>query len=80
MAPAENAPAWPDLIYSHFKRVGIRQVGYVPDAGHSRLIEACKRDPEMADVVLTSEEEGVALAAGATLDGRPEKAAAARPE
>ena len=70
MTSAESAPAWPDLIYSHFKRVGIRQVGYVPDAGHRSLIEACTRDPEIADVVLTTEEEGVALAAGAALGGQ----------
>ncbi|MBI4293229.1 MAG: phosphonopyruvate decarboxylase [Betaproteobacteria bacterium] len=70
MAAMENSPAWPDLIYAHFKRVGIRQVGYVPDAGHSRLIDACKGDPEIADVVLTTEEEGVALAAGAALGGQ----------
>lgn len=69
MTAEENPPAWPDLIYAHFKRIGIRQVGYVPDAGHSRLIEACRRDPQIADVVLTTEEEGVALTAGAALGG-----------
>src|SRR5215475_14698837 len=61
---------WPDTIYDHFKRVGVRQVGYVPDAGHSRLIELCCKDPEIADVVLTTEEEGVGLVAGATLGGQ----------
>jgi sulfopyruvate decarboxylase alpha subunit len=60
---------WPDAIYAQFKRAGIRQVGYVPDAGHSRLIQLCREDPEIADVVLTTEEEGVALAAGAALGG-----------
>jgi sulfopyruvate decarboxylase alpha subunit len=61
---------WPDAIYAQFRRVGIRQVGYVPDAGHSRLIELCVRDPEIQDVVLTTEEEGVALVAGAWLGGQ----------
>jgi sulfopyruvate decarboxylase alpha subunit len=61
---------WPDTIYDHFKRVGVRQVGYVPDAGHSRLIELCRTDPEIADVVLTTEEEGVGLVAGAHLGGQ----------
>jgi sulfopyruvate decarboxylase alpha subunit len=61
---------WPDAIYAHFRRVGIRQVGYVPDAGHSRLIELCVRDPDIHDVVLTTEEEGVALVAGAWLGGQ----------
>jgi sulfopyruvate decarboxylase alpha subunit len=61
---------WPDTIYDHFKRVGVRQVGYVPDAGHSRLIELCRTDPGIADVVLTTEEEGVGLVAGAHLGGQ----------
>jgi len=60
---------WPDLIYAQFRRVGIRQVGYVPDAGHSRLIELCVNDPNIYDVVLTTEEEGVGLVAGAALGG-----------
>jgi len=61
---------WPDAIYAQFGRVGIRQVGYVPDAGHSRLIELCVQDPNIHDVVLTTEQEGVGLVAGATLGGQ----------
>ena len=61
--------SWPDTIHAHFKRVGVRQVGYVPDAGHSRLIALCRDDPNIADVVLTTEEEGVGLVAGAALGG-----------
>ena len=57
--PTDIKTSWPDAIYDHFKRVGVRQVGYVPDAGHSRLIELCRTDPDIADVVLTTEEEGV---------------------
>jgi sulfopyruvate decarboxylase alpha subunit len=64
------APAWPDRLYDVFKRAGIRQVGYVPDAGHARLIERCRADADIRDVVLTTEEEGVALAAGAWLGGQ----------
>lgn len=61
---------WPAAIYQHFKRAGIRQVGYVPDSGHSRLIELCIQDPDIQDVVLTTEEEGVGLVAGASLGGQ----------
>jgi sulfopyruvate decarboxylase alpha subunit len=61
---------WPDAIYAQFRRSGIRQVGYVPDAGHSRLIELCVKDPDIHDVVLTTEEEGVGLVAGAALGGQ----------
>ncbi|HLK80483.1 MAG TPA: phosphonopyruvate decarboxylase [Xanthobacteraceae bacterium] len=65
----KTALNWPEAIYAHFRRVGIRQVGYVPDAGHSRLIELCVHDPDIHDVVLTTEEEGVGLVAGAALGG-----------
>ena len=60
---------WRDEIFAALKRAEIRQVGYVPDAGHARLIELCRSDPEIRAVPLTSEEEGVALAAGAWLGG-----------
>ena len=60
---------WPDRLFDTLKRGGIRQVGYVPDAGHARLIERCRGDEEIRDVALTTEEEGVALAAGAWLGG-----------
>jgi sulfopyruvate decarboxylase alpha subunit len=60
---------WPDRLFETLKRGGIRQVGYVPDAGHARLIERCRADRDIRDVALTTEEEGVALAAGAWLGG-----------
>jgi sulfopyruvate decarboxylase alpha subunit len=61
---------WPDQLFAVLKRENIRQVGYVPDAGHSRLIELCTSDKAIRDVVLTTEEEGIALAAGAWLGGQ----------
>ena len=48
----------------------MRIVGYVPDAGHKRLIELCQADKTMRAVVLTTEEEGIGLAAGAWLGGQ----------
>jgi sulfopyruvate decarboxylase alpha subunit len=68
---ADTEPkAWQDQLFDALKCADIRQVGYVPDAGHSRLIARCKADPDIRDVVLTTEEEGVALAAGAWLGGQ----------
>jgi sulfopyruvate decarboxylase alpha subunit len=64
-----RAHDWPDRLFDTLKRSGVRQVGYVPDAGHARLIDRCRADDEIRDVVLTTEEEGVALAAGAWLGG-----------
>jgi len=63
------AVEWPDRLFATLKRAGVRQVGYVPDAGHSQLIARCRADDDIHDVALTTEEEGVALAAGAWLGG-----------
>ena len=61
---------WVDEIFAVLKEKNIGQVGYVPDAGHARLIELCRGDPAIRAVPLTSEEEGVALLAGAWLGGQ----------
>ncbi|MBT3549521.1 MAG: phosphonopyruvate decarboxylase [Rhodospirillaceae bacterium] len=59
---------WQD-IFGAFKANDVAMVAYVPDAGHSALIEACVADNEIRAVPLTTEEEGVALLAGAWLGG-----------
>jgi sulfopyruvate decarboxylase alpha subunit len=56
-------------IYQALKQAGVKQVAYVPDAGHSQLIKACHADREIKAVCLTTEEEGVAMLAGAWLGG-----------
>jgi sulfopyruvate decarboxylase alpha subunit len=61
---------WVDEIFAVLKEKNIRQVAYVPDAGHARLLELCRGDPATLAVPLTSEEEGVALLAGAWLGGQ----------
>jgi sulfopyruvate decarboxylase alpha subunit len=66
----DAASGWPETIHGALGELGVRQVAYVPDAGHTRLIELCQTDPAMRAVVLTTEEEGVALAAGAWLGGQ----------
>jgi len=65
-----GAGDWRDHIFAALKAADIRQVGYVPDAGHARLIERCQADPDIRAVSLTTEEEGIALAAGAWLGGQ----------
>lgn len=70
MKAAKNtAPAWPLDIYKVFKKVDIRQVAYVPDAGHTQLIKRCHADKNMRAISLTTEEEGVAMLAGSWLGG-----------
>jgi sulfopyruvate decarboxylase alpha subunit len=63
-------PIWQESIYDAIKRANVRQVAYVPDAGHSHVIDRVIADPEIEDVVLTTEEEGVALCCGAWLGGQ----------
>ena len=60
---------WPQQIFEGFKNLGVRQVAYVPDAGHSQLIRMCEADPGIHAVSLTTEEEGVAMLGGAWLGG-----------
>src|SRR5437879_5431181 len=64
-----DAIDWPAAIHSALKSQRVRQVSYVPDAGHKRLIELCHADKGMTAVPLTTEEEGIGLAAGAWLGG-----------
>jgi sulfopyruvate decarboxylase alpha subunit len=61
---------WRGDIFAALKAAKIVQVGYVPDAGHARLIELCRADPAIHAVKLTTEEEGIGLAAGAWLGGQ----------
>ena len=61
---------WRKQIFAAMKSADIRMVGYVPDAGHAKLIEASIADNDIDDVALTTEEEGVALATGAWLGGK----------
>ena len=60
---------WPEQVHRELSAAGVRLVGYVPDAGHKQLIELCQADRKMRAVVLTTEEEGIGLAAGAWLGG-----------
>jgi sulfopyruvate decarboxylase alpha subunit len=65
---AEGA-AWPDAVYDLLRRQGVTQICYVPDAGHRVLIDRALADPAVHAIALTTEEEGVALIAGADLGG-----------
>lgn len=66
---ATTKPSWPDQIHRMFRSQRVRQVAYVPDFGHSRLIDLVRSDRQMRAVPLTTEEEGVALVTGAWLGG-----------
>jgi sulfopyruvate decarboxylase alpha subunit len=66
---AQSATGWQHDLYDLLRRNGITQIAYVPDAGHSILIDRSLADPDVHSIPLTTEEEGVALIAGADLGG-----------
>jgi sulfopyruvate decarboxylase alpha subunit len=65
-----DAPVpWQDELYELLRGHGVTQFAYVPDAGHRVLIDRSLADTAVHSVALTTEEEGVALMAGADLGG-----------
>jgi len=68
MSEAAQAP-WQEQLFALLKEAGVRQVAWVPDAGHAHVIARVLGDPRMRGIPLTTEEEGVALACGAWLGG-----------
>jgi sulfopyruvate decarboxylase alpha subunit len=60
---------WPDQIFQKLREAEINQMVYVPDAGHARLIELCHQANDIKSTVLTTEEEGIGILAGAWLGG-----------
>jgi len=69
MPDATAGPQWAHDLYKTLRKHDVTQFAYVPDAGHRVLIDLSLADPEVHSVALTTEEEGVALLAGADLGG-----------
>ncbi len=67
-APSADAE-WHAGIFRAVKAADVRQIPYVPDAGHTDLIRRAEADPLMKAYPLTTEEEGIAAASGAWLGG-----------
>jgi sulfopyruvate decarboxylase TPP-binding subunit len=67
--PAAHAQPenWQDEVYDLLRLNRVTQFAY--DAGHKILIDRSLADPDVHSVALTTEEEGVALLAGADLGG-----------
>ncbi len=64
-----SATQWQEEVYALLRRNGVSLFCYVPDGGHKTLIERSLADPDAISVPLTTEEEGVAMCAGAHLGG-----------
>jgi len=69
MAEPDAGTRWQDELYDLLRRSNVTQFAYVPDAGHRILIDRSLADHGAISVALTTEEEGVALIAGADLGG-----------
>jgi sulfopyruvate decarboxylase alpha subunit len=66
---SSDGKAWQNVLFQRLKAGGVRQIPYVPDAGHSHVIRRAQADQEIIAFPLTTEEEGVAAVAGAWLGG-----------
>ena len=68
--PLHHSPTWPQQIHSILKKFDVRQIAYVPDAGHAELIRQCHADNDINAITLTTEEEGLGILTGAWLGGQ----------
>jgi sulfopyruvate decarboxylase alpha subunit len=68
-ASHRSSASWQDDLYDLLRRHDVTQFCYVPDAGHQVMIDRSLADPSVRSIPLTTEEEGVALIAGADLGG-----------
>jgi len=66
---SEDASPWSEPAYAALRNHQVRQLAYVPDAGHTQMINRAIADDAVEASVLTTEEEGIALLAGAWLGG-----------
>ncbi len=65
-----HSDTWPTELFDLFAAAGVTLFPYIPDAGNARLIELAAAHNETRPVLLTSEEEGIAVCAGADLVGQ----------
>ena len=70
MGKSAKSTQWSYGVHDLFKTHGVEVVSFVPDSGLMQLIDLCQADVDMRTVTLSTEEEGIALAAGAYLGGK----------
>ncbi|MDH3739876.1 MAG: thiamine pyrophosphate-binding protein [Alphaproteobacteria bacterium] len=61
---------WPGVMFDNLRDAGIKLFTHVPDAGNDQLIAIAEEHNETDALLLTSEEEGIAICAGADLAGQ----------
>ena len=60
---------WSGVMFDLFREAGVKLFTHVPDAGNDQLIQLAEAHNETRTVLLTTEEKGVAICAGADLVG-----------
>lgn len=68
--PPTESGSWIHETLGALKRSGVEIIAYVPDVGHAAAINEASEDPETTAVSCTTEEEGIAICAGAHLGGK----------
>ena len=61
---------WSAAMFDILRNAGVELFAHVPDAGNDRLIALANANNETRTILLTTEEEGVAICAGADLVGK----------
>ena len=64
-----SPPDWGEGAHKALAEAGVRQLPYVPDGGLDGLLRRCEQDNQMRPTMLSSEQEGIGVAAGAWLGG-----------
>jgi len=70
MADDHPHAEWSRVMFDILREAGVTLYGYVPDAGNDQLISLVEEHNDTRAVLLTTEEEGVAICAGADLVGK----------
>ena len=61
---------WSRVMFDLMRDAGVSLFTHIPDAGNECLIRMAEADNEVRTLLLTTEEEGIAVAAGADLVGQ----------
>ena len=61
---------WSRAMFERMRAAGVSLFAHVPDAGNDCLIQLAEAHNDTQAILLTTEEEGVALCAGADLVGQ----------
>ena len=64
---ADSAPAFYADLYAHLRKANMEMLAYVPDEALGPILDSAESDNAVRTVVMTTEEEGVAVCCGAAL-------------